>query len=123
MTMTPNTSVAIMIGALSTTVSGPLYQIFDELALVMAVLGGMGGLCRAVAIKGTPWREVLRSVFLGSLLAFGVGVFSPAIVSRMLGIDITGLDDILPLLAASSFLIGLLQDIFMAWLRKGPKDE
>ena len=118
MTMAPNTSAAIMIGAMSSTVSGPLFQVFDELALVMAVLGGLGGLCRGVAVVGTPVRETLRSVFLGALLAFGVGVFSPSIVSRLIGVDVSGIADALPLLAASSFLIGLLQDVFISWLRK-----
>ena len=117
--MTPNTSVALMIAAVSSTVSGPLLQVFDEMALVMAVLGGLGGLCRGVAVVGTPVREMVRSVFLGALLAFGVGVFSPSIVSRLIGVDVSGVADALPLLAASSFLIGLLQDIFISWLRKG----
>lgn len=113
-----NSSVAIMGAAVAAAAGGPLAEVFNELSLVLAVMGGIGGMARGLAIK-TPWREVLRGVTLGALLATGLGVLLPLLVGPWLG---QGVASSPAALAACAFVVGFLQDIFIDRLNRGPRD-
>jgi hypothetical protein len=96
---------------------GPLQQVFNELALVLVLMGAGGGATRGLAIR-LPWQEVLRGIVLGGLLAGGLGVLTPHILRPWIGTDalIT-----VPALAAGAFLVGFLQDVVIARLQRPPQ--
>jgi drug/metabolite transporter (DMT)-like permease len=81
-------------------------EVFNERGFVLAVLGALGGAVRAVALK-TTWREGLRVVVVGSVLAFGVGVLGPSLLKPWFG-EFTPEAGATGLLTASAFLIGLM---------------
>ena len=96
---------------------GPLAEVFNELALVLALMGAAGGATRGLALR-LQWREVLRGIALGALLASGVGVLLPHVLGPWLGPD---LPVTVPALAACAYLVGFMQDAVIARLQRGPK--
>lgn len=112
-----STTVAV-VGAIGAgAAGGPLAEVFNELALVLALMGAAGGMTRGIANR-LPWREVGRGTFLGALIAFGMGALSPSIVESLFQINP---GTTIPVLAASSFLIGFGQDVVIAFLKRGAK--
>lgn len=107
------TEPTIQAGVFGTTLAviaaGPLAEIFGQLGLLMALMGALGGGTRALAIKSS-WRAGLRASLLGALLAFGLGVISPPILEKVLGLALTPDTSAVQLLAASAFLVGFLQE-------------
>ncbi len=96
-------------------------DIFNEQGAVLAVLGAMGGMVRALALR-TTWREGLRVTIIGSLLAFGVGVLSPVILRPWIGEIPDGLNATFGVISASAFIIGLLGITLMeTWLGRFEK--
>jgi hypothetical protein len=110
-----STLVATGGAAAAALAGGPLAEVFNELALVLALMGAAGGMSRGLAIA-LPWREVARGVVLGALLATGLGVLLPHLLGPWIGQSgaVT-----VPALAACAFLAGFLQDILVARLRNG----
>lgn len=110
------TSVAAGGALISVAAGGPLMQVFDEMSLVMAIMGALGGGCWGVANR-RGWRSTARGVVLGALLAFGLGVLAPPLMSGMLNIEIGPDGGTVQTLAAAAFCVGLLQDVLIAWVR------
>lgn len=105
-------------GALLAAAAGtPLQQVFNELALVLALMGAAGGATRGLAIR-LSLPEVGRGVLLGGLLASGLGVLLPHLLAPWIG---AGQPVTVPLLAACAFLTGFLQDVLIARLRRPPE--
>lgn len=77
------------------------HTIFSERGAIIAILGGLGGMVRSLALK-TTWREGVRVVVIGSATAFGFGTWSP----RILAPWVSGLPD--GAYASGAFLVGLL---------------
>lgn len=98
---------------------GPLSEVFNELALVMAIMGAAGGLTRGLAIR-LPWREVVLGSALGCLIASGFGVLAPHIVKNLFGIDAGG--STARVMAASAYIMGFGQDVVITWAKRGKKN-
>ena len=99
---------------------GPLSQVFNELALVLALNGAAGGLACAM-INRRPWRLIIVATILGAVFAFGFGQMAPQIVTSLLGVDFGPEGATVPALAAGAFLIGLMQDRLIDLIRATPK--
>ena len=95
---------------------GPLAQVFNELALVMALMGLAGGSIRGLSLK-ISMREMCRGAVIGAGLAFGFGILSPPILAAQFGIDIFPDAPTIPLLAATAFVVGYMQDVVTAWMQ------
>jgi len=102
---------------LAAAAGGPLEQVFNELGLVLVIMGAAGGATRGLAVR-LALVEVGRGVLLGGLLAGGLGVLLPHILRPWIGADalIT-----VPMLAACAFLAGFLQDVVLSRLRRPPQ--
>ena len=107
--------------AIAATTGGPLAEVLNELALMTAIMGALGGVTRGLSIRGLSPMEVVRGVLLGSLLAFGFGAVSPTILDKMFGLSISAGGQTVPILAASSYLVGLLQDVLLAKFQRVEK--
>jgi hypothetical protein len=112
-----STAVATGGAAVAALAGGPLAEVFNEMALVLALMGAAGGATRGLALR-LAWREVLRGVFLGALLATGGGVLLPHLLGPWLGPDLAVT---VPALAACAYLVGFLQDTVIARLQREPK--
>lgn len=111
------TATVATVGAVAAAAtSGELAQVFNELWLVLAIMGAFGGLTHGLALR-LPWREVGRGLVLGSLLASGFGVFGPAAVANAFGLDAVAAETGVKALAAAAYLIGFGQNIVFDWLR------
>lgn len=82
-------------------------SIFNERAAILAFFGALGGAVRSAVLR-TTWRESLRVMFVGSGMAFGVGVLAPFLLRPWLGDLPEGMAGALGTLCATAFLIGLL---------------
>lgn len=116
------TDVAVFGTLAALLAGGPLSEVFGQLGLMMALMGALGGATRAIAIK-VPWSEVIRPTLLGALLAFGLGVIAPPVIERVAGIVPAPDTPAIPMLAASSFLIGFMQIRVISLLEKGKPRE
>lgn len=96
---------------------GELAQVFDQLALVLALMGAIGGLTHGLALR-LGWREIARGVVIGGALAFGLGILGPQFVTGALGLDVTSGGTVRGL-AAAAFLIGFAQNVVVDWMRRG----
>ncbi|MEH7827096.1 hypothetical protein [Gemmobacter denitrificans] len=96
--------------ALAAVAGGPLTDVFNELALALAIMGAGGGITRGLANR-LPWREVVRGGVIGASLAFGIGALAP----KALGVNVEG--STVSILAASAYLLGFLQDFVVAFLQ------
>ena len=82
-------------------------------------MGGCGGMARGLALH-LRLREVARGVILGALLATGLGVLLPLVLEPWVGSEAPSTPAVL---AACAFLVGFVQDVVIARLQRGPKDE
>lgn len=116
----------LLIGALGSAVAattgGPLAEVFNETALVLAIMGGFGGMTRGLAVRLSR-REVARGVFLGGLLAFGFGVLSPELLYRLFALEVAAGTPAIPVLAATAFIIGFAQELLITWMATKQKKE
>jgi hypothetical protein len=132
MATNPLTSLA---GAVGTTMAatagsfigpigqGPISEVFNELGLVLAIMGALGGATFSLANR-RPYRELARGVILGALLAFGLGVLSPIILERLFGLTSDGSGAAaVPLLAAAAYMMGFAQETFIAWTARPQKKD
>lgn len=101
---------------------GPLAQVFNELALVLALNGAIGGLAWGM-INRRPWRLIAVATVLGAVFAFGFGQITPQLVTNFLGVNFGPEGITVPVLAACAFVIGLMQDRVIDLIRHEPKQE
>lgn len=87
--------------------AGELNDIFNERGLVLGVLGALGGAVRSAALK-TTWREGVRVIFIGGVLAFGVGALAPYLLRGWIGDLPEELAQTLGIIGAAAFLTGLM---------------
>ena len=122
--MTGQTSVAVATGGAvaSYLAGGPLAEVFNQLALTLALMGGFGGLTMGLAVR-LPWRDVTRSFFVGGLLAAGLGAISPVLIERLFGISLSGGGTAVSLLASGSFMVGFGQDVVVKFMAERKKDN
>lgn len=113
-----SSDTAAIIGAASVATAGPLYQVFNELGLVLALMGAIGGALHALR-HDVPWRAAIKPMITGAILAFGVGVISAPLLAQMLGIEVSPGSNSVPVLASGAFLIGLMQERVLARLSGG----
>ena len=59
-------------------------QVFSDRNALLAFLGAMGGMTRALALK-TSWIEGLRVIIIGAIFAAGVGTLAPVLLRPWLG--------------------------------------
>lgn len=96
---------------------GPMADVFNELALALAIMGAGGGITRGLANRLPP-KEVLRGCVVGALLAVGLGALAPQVMGKMLAVEMQG--GTVSVLAASAYLLGFLQDFAVAFLQRKP---
>jgi hypothetical protein len=99
-------------------VGGPLSQVLNELAAVMAIMGAAGGLTWGLANR-YPWRDWVRGIILGALMAFGFGLASPSILQGWIGISFAPGGTSASWLASCAFVMGMMQDWVLAFVRRG----
>lgn len=102
-------------GGAAAVVGGPLMQVFNEMALVMAITGALGGACRSMALHQS-FKDTVGSALFGALIAFGVGLMAPKIVEKAIDIEIGPDTFSAPMLASSGFLLALGQDFIRNFL-------
>jgi hypothetical protein len=117
-----STAVAAAGMILAGAAGGPLAQVFNELALVLAINGAAGGLAWGM-INRRPWRMIAASTVLGAVFAFGFGQMAPHVVTGILGVDFGPQGATVPALAAGAFLIGLMQNRLIDWITPAQKPE
>ncbi len=110
-------ALAAAVGSvLAVGATGPLVTVFNELGLVMAIMGGLGGLAFALAIKA-PWRAVIHPAMMGSMLGFGIGILGPLIVEWQTGVEVGPVGGSVETLAAIAFLLGFIQERIIHFAR------
>lgn len=67
-----NSMVAGAAMALVAVDVSPVSEVFNQHTGLVATFGAMGGACRALFLRET-WREAMRVLILGGMLAFGIG--------------------------------------------------
>lgn len=85
-------------------------QVFSPLGGALAFFGMLGALVRSLVLR-EAWRETLRVVAIGAIVAFGLGTISPHVLRWIIGPGFpTGVDvgATLGIFFASAFLIGLI---------------
>ena len=81
-------------------------EVFNQRAAITTIMGTLGGTTRALFLK-TDWRETIRVVVIGGLVAFGVGVLAPTLLPEWIKVpEDSGLGT--GILTSSSYLIGIL---------------
>lgn len=115
-----STALAAAGAVIAGAAGGPLAQVFNELALVLALNGAAGGLAWGI-INRRPWHLIAVATVLGAVFAFGFGQMAPQIVTSVLGVDFGPEGATVPALAAGAFLIGLMQDRLIDLIRAAPK--
>lgn len=113
-----NTSAALAAGV-AVAAAGPLAQVLNELAAVMAIMGAAGGLTWGLANR-LSLRETARGLCIGALIAFGFGALAPHMVQWATGIEFQPGGASVNLLASCAFFLGMAQDMVLAKL-KGAK--
>lgn len=115
------TTIAAFGAVAAAATAGPLTEVFNELGLVLAIMGCVGGVTRGLAIR-LAWREIIRGIVLGGLFGFGFGVIAPDIVNRMFNVVVEPGTPAIPAMAAAAFIVGFMQDVVIGWLSKGGKN-
>lgn len=111
-----NTALIGAGGAVVAAVAGgPMADVFNELALALAIMGAGGGITRGLASR-LPWLEVLRGGVVGALMAVGLGALAPQVVTQLMQVEIEGRT--VSVLAASAYLLGFLQDFAISLLQR-----
>lgn len=77
-------TAAIATGLAASVTPGPFSDLFSDNALAVSIYGAFGGLTRWIFLKD-PWKDGMRAVTLGALLATGVGTLWHVLVSTYLG--------------------------------------
>lgn len=107
-----NTTLAIGV-SLSFLAGGPLSEVFNEMGLLVAIMGALGGISRTLSIRDlqfkAAWRRGLRDAWLGGLLAFGIGVMSLPLLEKLFGFQLAP-DSGVNVFAAGAFAIGFFQE-------------
>lgn len=116
----------VLVGVSSASMmSGALLQVFDDVGLMLAIMGGLGGLVTALFNK-VPWKGGLRSMALGALIGFGGGLAGPVLLKHAVGIDLIVDTSTYRGLGVSAFFMGWGQerigDLIYAWKRKEKAD-
>ena len=112
-----NTAIAIGGAGAAAMAGGPLAQVFNELALVLAIMGAAGGATFGLANR-LPLIEVARGILLGALMASGLGVLLPNVLSPWIGVDAL---TTVPVLAGCAYFAGFVQDVLISKLRRPPE--
>jgi len=112
-----NTLGATAAAAIAVAAAGPLAQVLNELAAVMAIMGACGGLTWGLANR-LSLRDTMRGLVLGALMAFGFGMASPHAVQWATGIEFEAGGSSVNWLASCAFFLGMAQDLILAKLRK-----
>ena len=95
-------------------------EVFNQRSLILTFFGALGGSVRATVLK-TTWKEGIRVIFVGGVVAFGVGSIAPSLLSYWLGTDLpSNVAGTLGTLTASSFLIGLVAVTLVERFISGP---
>lgn len=124
----PMTATAVALTLAAGAVGGPLAQVFDEMALVMALLGGLGGAVRFLALRWSVGRkrgavamalDFVAMIAIGAGMAFGIGVLAPPILRGMLDLQLAPDGGAVKALASCGFLIGLVQERVLALVGLG----
>lgn len=122
--MAQNTATFIVGATAAATAAGPLAEVFDEMGLVMALLGALGGSLRFIVSTRTSRRvrgvlsataELVSSMFIGAGLAFGLGGLPVDLILAAVNLDVAPDDPGTKFLAAVAFLIGLAQERFLTY--------
>lgn len=117
------TTVSLIVAATVPT-GGVLVQVFNELGLTLALMGGLGGALHGMLLGGSILLT-LRGALIGAILAFGIGVNAPAILafafSGKFALDSSPLA--VGALMSCAFLLGLAQDRFLDRVLKRNEKE
>lgn len=81
-------------------------EVFNQRAAITTIMGSLGGTTRALFLK-TDWRETIRVVVIGGLVAFGVGVLAPTLLPEWIKVPEESSLSI-GILASSSYMVGIL---------------
>ena len=119
MAVSDATAVGFSVAAVAS--SGPLYAVFNEMGLLMALMGGLGG-ALYVLRHNVPLSHAVRPVVSGALLSFGAGVWAVPIVAKALGFEIANTQNSVPALAGAAFFMGFLQERILAKISR-KKDQ
>ena len=114
---------AVLASAVASQASRPLLLIFNEIGLVMAIMGALGGATFVLALR-VPWRQAAQPVLLGAMLGFGLSAIAVSLLKAQFGVEVAAQRGGVEVMASAVYLIGLSQERVIAWARgKGSKDE
>lgn len=105
-------------GVIAIPASSALAQVFNDVGLLMLIMGAVGGALNGMLIVGVKWRPFMRSIAIGALLSFGCGVFAVPLVASWMGVEVEG--ETIPYMGGAAFLIGLMQERVTAFLQRTP---
>lgn len=108
---------ALLIGGAATSfvASGAIQSVFNEAGLVMAIMGFLGGMTYSLAAR-RKWLQGARHALLGALLAFGLGVIAPFLLSKLLGTDLAESGGTIQGLSAAAYIVGFVQERIFSFL-------
>lgn len=117
------TGMAGIAGAsVAAVTTGPLAQLFNEASLAIAIMGMLGGATSALALK-KPWRETIRPGLIGASMAIGLSAFGPALLSKMLDIELSLTGSGIEGFGFTAYAIGFAQERITNRLTKEPGNE
>lgn len=109
---------------LAAAAGGPLSEVFNELSLVMALLGAIGGSVRWLALRRSrrdrprlriSFGEAFASISIGAGLSVGIGTLTPVVLKSVFGLEIAPDSPSTAMLAAGAFVIGMAQERALAF--------
>lgn len=112
--------VQAIMAALSVAAVGPFAQVFDELGLLLFVMGLLGGITGHFSVK-LPLKTAWVPALVGGLLGFGLGIIAPPLLKGALSVDIVA-DGSPRGLAAVAYVVGIAHERVLTYLREGPRN-
>lgn len=104
---------------------GPISEVFNELGLLTAVMGALGGVSRTLSMRELRFcpaiKRGVRDAWLGGLLAFGIGIFSVPIIEKLFSIELAP-DTGVSAFAACAFAVGFFQERVTNMSKDSAKD-
>lgn len=98
------------------TVIGPFAEVFDQMGLLLFVMGALGGLTAHFAVR-LPFKTAFWPALVGGLLGFGLALVAPPILKSMLGVELMIEGGSARGMAACAYLVGVLHERVLKWLR------
>ena len=105
----------VVVATVAPTAGGAMAQVFNEMMLMMGIMGGLGGLLFAL-LGNVKLRQVIRNMATGAITAAGLGEIAPWLAARVFDLDLSDGAARPATMAGIAFLVGFAQERLLTWI-------